>query len=50
MQLPSIAATTIGSFEGIDLEHEAVKTIYRRREQPRPVPSCMRRFTALSII
>lgn len=28
----------LASFEGIDLEHEAVKTIYRRREQPRPVP------------
>jgi len=26
------------AFEGIDLEHEAVKRIYRRREQPRPVP------------
>ena len=25
-------------FDGIDLEHEAVKKIYRRREQPRPVP------------
>jgi 5-methyltetrahydropteroyltriglutamate--homocysteine methyltransferase len=28
----------LAAFEGIDLEHEAVKTIYRRREQPRPVP------------
>jgi len=28
----------LASFDGIDLEHEAVKTIYRRREQPRPVP------------
>src|SRR5947207_12711054 len=28
----------LAAFEGIDLEHEVVKTIYRRREQPRPVP------------
>jgi 5-methyltetrahydropteroyltriglutamate--homocysteine methyltransferase len=28
----------LAAFEGIDLEHEAVKQIYRRREQPRPVP------------
>ena len=28
----------LACFDGIDLEHEAVKTIYRRREQPRPVP------------
>ena len=28
----------LAAFEGIDLEHEAVKRIYRRREQPRPVP------------
>jgi len=28
----------LAGFEGIDLEHEAVKTIYRRREEPRPVP------------
>ncbi len=28
----------LARFDGIDLEHEAVKTIYRRREQPRPVP------------
>jgi len=28
----------LAGFDGIDLEHEAVKTIYRRREQPRPVP------------
>ncbi|MBM4262377.1 MAG: 5-methyltetrahydropteroyltriglutamate--homocysteine methyltransferase [Deltaproteobacteria bacterium] len=28
----------LSAFEGVDLEHEAVKTIYRRREQPRPVP------------
>ncbi len=28
----------LAAFEGIDLEHEALKTIYRRREQPRPVP------------
>src|SRR4026209_572200 len=28
----------LAAFDGIDLEHEAVKKIYRRREQPRPVP------------
>ncbi len=28
----------LAAFDGIDLEHEAVKRIYRRREQPRPVP------------
>ena len=28
----------LASFDGIDLAHEAVKQIYRRREQPRPVP------------
>jgi 5-methyltetrahydropteroyltriglutamate--homocysteine methyltransferase len=28
----------LAAFDGIDLEHEAVKNIYRRREQPRPVP------------
>ena len=28
----------LAAFEGIDLEHEVVKPIYRRREQPRPVP------------
>jgi len=28
----------LAAFDGIDLEHEAVKTIYRRRVQPRPVP------------
>ena len=28
----------LAAFEGIDLKHEAVKQIYRRREQPRPVP------------
>lgn len=28
----------LAALEGVDLEHEAVKTIYRRREQPRPVP------------
>ena len=28
----------LAGFEGIDLEREAVKQIYRRREQPRPVP------------
>lgn len=28
----------LAAFEGVDLEREAVKTIYRRREQPRPVP------------
>ena len=28
----------LASFEGIDLEHEAVKGVYRRRVQPRPVP------------
>jgi 5-methyltetrahydropteroyltriglutamate--homocysteine methyltransferase len=26
------------AFNGVDLEHEAVKQIYRRRDQPRPVP------------
>jgi 5-methyltetrahydropteroyltriglutamate--homocysteine methyltransferase len=28
----------LAAFVGIDLEREAVKRIYRRREQPRPVP------------
>src|SRR5690242_19420754 len=28
----------LAAFDGIDVEHEAVKQIYRRREQPRPVP------------
>jgi 5-methyltetrahydropteroyltriglutamate--homocysteine methyltransferase len=28
----------LAAFDGIDLEHEAVKQIYRRREMPRPVP------------
>ena len=28
----------LAAFDGIDLKHEAVKLIYRRREQPRPVP------------
>ena len=28
----------LAAFEGVDLEHEAVKRIYRRREQPRAVP------------
>ena len=28
----------LAAFNGVDLEHEAVKEIYRRREQPRPVP------------
>ncbi len=28
----------LAAFEGLDLEHEVVKRIYRRREQPRPVP------------
>ena len=28
----------LAAFDGIDLEHEAVKRIYRRRDQPRPVP------------
>jgi 5-methyltetrahydropteroyltriglutamate--homocysteine methyltransferase len=28
----------LGAFDGIDLERQAVKQIYRRREQPRPVP------------
>ena len=28
----------LAAFEGIDLEHEAIKQIYRRREMPRPVP------------
>ncbi len=28
----------LAAFDGIDLEREAVKQIYRRREQPRPVP------------
>ena len=28
----------LAAFDGVDLEHEEVKTIYRRRVQPRPVP------------
>jgi 5-methyltetrahydropteroyltriglutamate--homocysteine methyltransferase len=28
----------LAAFDGVDLAHEAVKQIYRRREQPRPVP------------
>src|SRR6266481_3691052 len=28
----------LAAFDGIDLKHEAVKQIYRRRERPRPVP------------
>lgn len=28
----------LAAFEGIDLERQAVKQVYRRREQPRPVP------------
>jgi 5-methyltetrahydropteroyltriglutamate--homocysteine methyltransferase len=28
----------LAAFDGIDLQHEAVKTVYRRRVQPRPVP------------
>jgi len=28
----------LAGFDGVDLAHEAVKTIYRRREQPRSVP------------
>ncbi|MGE5817141.1 MAG: hypothetical protein ACM37Z_03885 [Deltaproteobacteria bacterium] len=28
----------LAAFEGIDLEHEVMKQIYRRREMPRPVP------------
>lgn len=35
----------LASFNGIDLEHEAVKTIYRRREQPRPVPRIVGKIT-----
>ena len=35
----------LASFNGIDLEHEAVKTIYRRREQPRPVPRVVGKIT-----
>ena len=35
----------LASFDGIDLEHEAVKTIYRRREQPRPVPRIVGKIT-----
>jgi 5-methyltetrahydropteroyltriglutamate--homocysteine methyltransferase len=35
----------LASFDGIDLEHEAVKTIYRRREQPRPVPRVVGKIT-----
>jgi 5-methyltetrahydropteroyltriglutamate--homocysteine methyltransferase len=41
----------LAAFDGIDLEHEAVKQIYRRREQPRPVPRIVgkikRRTTAI---
>ncbi|MDP2603324.1 MAG: 5-methyltetrahydropteroyltriglutamate--homocysteine methyltransferase, partial [Deltaproteobacteria bacterium] len=41
----------LAAFDGIDLEHEAVKRIYRRREQPRPVPRIVgkikRRTTAI---
>jgi 5-methyltetrahydropteroyltriglutamate--homocysteine methyltransferase len=35
----------LASFDGIDLEHEAVKTIYRRREQPRSVPRVVGKIT-----
>ena len=35
----------LACFDGIDLEHEAVKTIYRRREQPRPVPRIVGKIT-----
>jgi len=28
----------LAAFDGIDLEHEVIKQIYRRREMPRPVP------------
>ena len=35
----------LAAFDGIDLEHEAVKTIYRRREQPRPVPRIVGKIT-----
>lgn len=35
----------LASFNGVDLEHEAVKTIYRRREQPRPVPRIVGKIT-----
>ena len=34
----------LAAFEGIDLEHEVVKRIYRRREQPRPVPRIIGRI------
>ena len=37
MQLRDVAKAfgTVRAVDGIDLEHEAVKQIYRRREQPR---------------
>jgi len=34
----------LAAFDGIDLAHEVVKTIYRRREQPRPVPRVVRKI------
>ena len=34
----------LAAFDGIDLEHEVVKRIYRRREQPRPVPKIIGRI------
>ncbi|HEY7714857.1 MAG TPA: hypothetical protein VIE90_10125 [Candidatus Binatia bacterium] len=35
----------LAAFNGIDLEREAVKQIYRRREQPRPVPRVVGKIT-----
>lgn len=35
----------LAAFDGIDLEREAVKPIYRRREQPRPVPRVVGKIT-----
>lgn len=34
----------LAAFDGVDLEHEEVKQIYRRREQPRPVPRVVGRI------
>jgi len=38
----------LAAFDGIDLEHEAEKRIYRRREQPRPVPRVRPRLSKIS--
>lgn len=35
----------LAAFDGIDLEHEGMKRIYRRREQPRPVPRVVGKIT-----